>query len=54
MLNAHTTTRPLITICEESEVITAGPAEIIIVSTQVRTRERTGVQRTYDSSSART
>ena len=51
MLNAHTTTRPLITICEESEVITAGPAGIIIVSTEVRTER---VQRTSDCTAVTT
>ena len=54
VLSAHTNTRPLITICEESEVITGGPAGIIIVSTQVRIGERTGVRRTYDSGSPQT
>ena len=45
MFPAHTNRRPLITICGESEVITAGPAGIIIVSTEVRTGR---VQRTSD------
>ena len=49
VLSAHTNTRPLITICGESEVITAGPAGIIIVSTEVRTDQIRGtVLATYN------
>ena len=48
VLAAHTNRRPLITICGESEVITAGPAGIIIVSTvrpcQVRTDQTQYIQ----------